>query len=182
MTNEFYTLPTPTAAHKEKRDKVAIIKREVERPRWANTPRIGIVYSAENWSLVEPLVNDLRYELTDNYHFSPINIKITQVESIHEIPMFIGHYHQRSDIVFAIGIALKSSPLFEGRLVSLLNERICAFSVPTRPLVFDLVLVRDDEEQLLSHMQLLEKQGLTMAETWARRAIDACTMLSKTVS
>ncbi|KAJ1721848.1 hypothetical protein LPJ53_003668 [Coemansia erecta] len=174
MTNEMYT--PPSAPSSGRRDKARLHRREVERPRWANPPRIGLVYSAENWALIEPLVNELRYELTDNYHFSPVNIRITQVESVHEIPLFISHSHQRSDIVFALGVALKSSPVYEQRLVDQLTQRIAAINVPGRLPVFDCIMVRDDE----MHAQAdVEGGSIEIVESWARRAIDTYVMLCK---
>ncbi|KAJ2723667.1 hypothetical protein GGI07_002462 [Coemansia sp. Benny D115] len=186
MTYESYLPPASGSSASlssgscERRDKVPLLRRDPERPRWSTAPRIGIVYSAENWHLIEPLVNDLRYELADNYHFSPINIKITQTECIHDIPVYISHSHQRSEIVFALGVVLRSSPLYEQRLVDVLTQRLSAISVPGRLPVFDYILVRDSGEQLEEQIRsLAESRSEGFAEAWARRAIDTYAMLSK---
>ncbi|KAJ2370270.1 hypothetical protein IW150_004960 [Coemansia sp. RSA 2607] len=174
MTNEQYT--SPPSSSNGRPEKARLHRREVERPRWTSPPRVGLVYSAENWALIEPLVNELRYELTDNYNFSPVNIRITQTESIHEIPLFISHSHQRSDIVFALGVALKSSATYEQRLVDQLTQRIAAISAPGRLPVFDCIMVRDDE----MHAQAKgDAERMEIVQSWARRAIDTYVMLCK---
>ncbi|KAJ2850814.1 hypothetical protein IWW36_001629 [Coemansia brasiliensis] len=170
---------TREAQGDSKRERVAVLRREVERPRWNSPPRIGIVYSAENWAQIEPLINDLRYELTENYHFSPINIKMTQTESIYDIPLFVNHLHQRSDIVFALGAVFQSSPMYEQRLVDAISQRISAIPMPGRLPVFDCILVRDSPKQLEAQIGSLAASGTSMASAWARRAIDTYTMMTK---
>ncbi|KAJ1740193.1 hypothetical protein LPJ55_001433 [Coemansia sp. RSA 990] len=162
-----------------RRERVAVLRREVERPRWNIPPRIGIVYSTENWKETETLINDLRYELTENYHFSPINIKMTQTESIHDIPQFVNHLHQRSDIVFALGVVFQTSPMYEQRLVDGITQRISAIPMPGRLPVFDCILVRDSPKQLMEQAARLKSAGTSMAGEWARRAIDTYTMMTK---
>ncbi|KAJ2785138.1 hypothetical protein H4R18_000726 [Coemansia javaensis] len=166
--------------------RVPILRREAERPRWTKPPQVAVVYSAENWAQVEPLVNDLRYELTERYHFSPFSIKITQAESVHDIPQYITTLHQRSDIVFALGVVFRSAPVFEQRLVDLTTRRIGDISVPNRPAVFDCILVRDDPAHLADHLAALAAKPpaagcTTMAAVWARRAVDTYTMLGRTI-
>ncbi|KAJ2749957.1 hypothetical protein IWQ56_007127 [Coemansia nantahalensis] len=156
-------------------DRPAILLRDVERPRWSSPPRVGIVYSAENWSHAEPLVNDLRYELAEHYGFSPVSFKVTQAESVHEIPLYIGHLHQRSDFVFAVGVVFRSAPDFEQRLVDQTTRRIGDIAVPGRLPVFDCLLVRDSAKHLDLHLAA----GPRFAATWARRAIDAYNMMSR---
>ncbi|KAJ2910872.1 hypothetical protein GGI21_000424 [Coemansia aciculifera] len=161
-----------------KRTMVPIILREIEqRPDLLSHARIGIVYSVENWDLVEPLVNELRYELHEKYQVNIFNIKLTQTESIHEIPLFISRFHQRSELIFAIGVELMSSPTYEPRLVDLLTRRIDALAScdSTRRLpVFDCILVRESREQLDNQIQ-----AISFAESWARRSIDAFTALPR---
>ncbi|KAJ2595355.1 hypothetical protein GGF39_003858 [Coemansia sp. RSA 1721] len=159
-------------------ERVAIRRRAPERPQRHTAPKIGIVYSVEYWSLVEPLVNELRYELSEKYQYSPINIKVTQTESIHDIPTFITNLHQRSELVFAVGVALKSSDLYEERLVDLLTQRISSIVVPGRLPVFDCILVRDSKEEVEG---LLEIQGGAsgLVEKWARRAMDTYAQMLK---
>ncbi|KAJ2452773.1 hypothetical protein EV183_002671 [Coemansia sp. RSA 2336] len=170
---------TSEAQGDSRRERVAVLRREVERPRWNSPPRIGIVYSAENWKEIEPLVNDLRYELTENYHFSPINIKVTQTESIHDIPLFVNHLHQRSDIVFALGVVFRMSPMYEQRLVDGTTQRIGTIPMSGRLPVFDCILVRDSPKQLAEQVGRLKGAGTSMAGEWARRAIDTYTMMTK---
>ncbi|KAJ1720625.1 hypothetical protein LPJ61_006136 [Coemansia biformis] len=160
-------------------ERVAILRREVDRPRWTSPPKVGIVYSAENWDLVAPLVNDLRYELTENYHFSPVSIRVTQAESIHDIPLYISHSHQRSDIVFALGVVFRSAPDYEQRLVDLVTQRIGAITVPARVPVFDCMLVRDSRKHLEAQLLAARDGSQRLAAIWARRAIDAYTMLTR---
>ncbi|KAJ1731297.1 hypothetical protein H4S06_006515 [Coemansia sp. BCRC 34490] len=160
--------------------KLPLLRRDYETPKWAGaSPRIGIVYSAENWSQVEPLVNELRYELTDNYSVSPISIKITQAESVHEIAIHAIHAHQRSDIVFAVGVVLRDSPLHQERLMELLTSRLGAASLPGRLPVFDCVLVKDSAAQLAADLARLEEDSTSAAKVWAKRAMDALAILSK---
>ncbi|KAJ1834243.1 hypothetical protein IWW55_004857 [Coemansia sp. RSA 2706] len=158
------------------RERVALVRREAERPRWTSAPRIGIVYSSENWAYVEALVNALRYELTEHYHFSPINIKLTQTESIHDIPLFVAHQHQRSDLVFALGVVFRHAPTFEPRLADAITQRIHAIPMPGRLPVFDCILVRDSEKQLDAHLAAVDDG---MPAVWARRAIDTYAMMTK---
>ncbi|KAJ2845113.1 hypothetical protein J3B02_004768 [Coemansia erecta] len=159
-------------------ERVPIRRREPERPQRHTAPKIGIVYSVENWDLIEPLVNELRYELSEKYQYSPINIRVTQAESIHDIPAFIINLHQRSELVFALGVALKTSETFEQRLVDLLTQRISSIGVPGRLPVFDCILVRDGRAQI---EKLLECMGGAsgLAETWARRAMDTYAQMLK---
>ncbi|KAJ2348379.1 hypothetical protein GGF43_004581, partial [Coemansia sp. RSA 2618] len=160
--------------------RVAVLRREVERPRWNSPPRVGIVYSAENWEHIERLVNDLRYELTENYHFSPINIKLTQAESILDIPLYVSHLHQRSDIVFALGVVFRASPVYEQRLVDAVTQHIAAIPMHGRLPVFDCILVRDSPKQLEAHKAALaEAGGSGIAAVWAKRAIDTYAMMAK---
>ncbi|KAJ2616339.1 hypothetical protein H4S08_000833 [Coemansia sp. RSA 1365] len=163
----------------ETRERAALLRREIEQPRWTNPPNVGIVFSSENWDQIEPLVNDLRYELTDHYNFSPINIKVTQTESIIDIPLYVNHFHHRSDIVFALGVMYRTSPDYEQRLVDLFTERISATSSPGRLPVFDCILVRDNQKQLEAQLGVMANAESSMASGWARRAIDAYMMLSK---
>ncbi|KAJ2077882.1 hypothetical protein H4R24_004848 [Coemansia sp. RSA 988] len=163
-------------------ERAALLRREMEQPRWTNPPRVGIVYSSENWDQIKQLVNDLRYELTDHYSFSPINIKVTQSESIIDIPQYVNHSHQRSDIIFALGVVYRASPEYEQRLVDLFTERIGAASLPGRLPVFDCVLVRDNQKQLDAHINAMADSNSSMASMWARRAIDTYNMLSKSPS
>ncbi|KAJ2792980.1 hypothetical protein H4R20_006689 [Coemansia guatemalensis] len=173
------TVEAETFEAAETCERAPLLRREVERPRWTNPPRVGIIYSSENWDQIEPLVNDLRYELTDQYNFSPINIKTTQTESIIDIPLYVNHFHQRSDIVFALGVVYRASPEYEQRLVDLFTERIGAASPPGRLPVFDCVLVRDNQKQLDAHINAMADVNSSMASMWARRAIDTYMMLSK---
>ncbi|KAJ2683084.1 hypothetical protein H4R19_007039 [Coemansia spiralis] len=154
----------------------AVLLRDVERPRWSTPPKVGIVYSAENWAQAEPLINELRYELTENYHFSPVSIKLTQAESMHEIPLYIGHTHQRSDIVFAVGVVFRSAPEFEQRLADQTTRRIADITVPGRLPVFDCLLVRDSPKHFDLHLAAATPR---LAAIWARRAIDAYNMMSR---
>ncbi|KAJ2503077.1 hypothetical protein GGH96_000520 [Coemansia sp. RSA 1972] len=158
------------------RDRVPVLRREVERPRWNSPPRVGIVYSAENWDHIEPLVNSLRYELTDNFHFSPINIKLTQAESIYDIPLYVSHLHQRSEIVFVLGVVFRTSPTFEQRLVDALTQHVAAIPMIGRLPVFDCIMVKDSEKQLRAHIEAVDGG---FASVWAKRAIDTYTMMAK---
>ncbi|KAJ1800508.1 hypothetical protein LPJ59_001048 [Coemansia sp. RSA 2399] len=158
--------------------RLPILRRNVETPKWAMTsPRIGIVYSAENWDHIEPLVNDLRYELTDHYGVSPVSIKITQAESVHDLPMYVAHSHQSSDVVFALGVVFRDAPLHQDRLVDLLTRRLGSIGMPGRLPVFDCILVKDSHKQLGADIA-----SLSVGKVWARRAMDALAMLSRPVS
>ncbi|KAJ2442983.1 hypothetical protein GGF42_006782 [Coemansia sp. RSA 2424] len=163
------------------RDMQPIILREIEQRAWMNQPRIGIVHTVENWDLVERLVNELRYELKDRFHINVFNVKMTQAESIHEIPLYIARMHTHSEIIFAVGVELMSSPTYEPRLVDLLTRRIDAVGVGRRLPVFDCILVRESREQLEHQMQALSDRGSCIAESWARRGIDAYTALCRGV-
>ncbi|KAJ2158887.1 hypothetical protein GGF46_003432 [Coemansia sp. RSA 552] len=158
-------------------ERVEVIKREVGRPRWTTAPRVGIVYSAENWECISALVNDLRYELTTQYNFSPLNIKLTQTEDIMDIALYATHLHQRSDIVFALGVVYEDSPLFERRLVDTATQRIATMPMPGRIPIFDCIVVRESKKQLDAQIKAMGKPGF--AGHWARRAIDACMITSK---
>ncbi|KAI8323774.1 hypothetical protein GQ54DRAFT_257777 [Martensiomyces pterosporus] len=173
------TFDTPAVPAADRRHKLSLIRREVERREWTKPPRIGYVYAAENWDDVEMLVNDLRYELMDAYNFSPINMKTTQTESIYDIPLFINHSHHRSDIVFALGVVYKDSPMYDQRLVDMVTQRLSALSMPGRVPVFDCILIRDNRQHLQTHLAQLEENGTSFAKIWASRAIDTYNILSK---
>ncbi|KAJ2835717.1 hypothetical protein FBU31_001546 [Coemansia sp. 'formosensis'] len=152
-----------------------ILLREIKEQVWARgEPRVAIVHTIENWDIVERLVNELRYELKNKYHMNVFNIKVTQSESIHEIPQYIARMHPRCQIIYAVGVEFKTSPLYEPRLVDLLTRRIDALSTDLKlPLpVFDCILVRESREQIEQQMQ-----GNCFAASWARRGIDAFNML-----
>ncbi|KAI9502404.1 hypothetical protein GGI25_004690 [Coemansia spiralis] len=155
------------------RTKLPLRRRAFEPPKWTTQPRIGIVYSVENFDIASGLVNDLRYELVDAYGLSPISIKITQAECVHDIPIYIGHMHQRCDLVFALGVVFRDDPLFEDRLMNLLTKRLV---VPAR-LVFDCVVVRDSRDRFVRDNAELGPAGF--AQLWARRAMDLFVMLAK---
>ncbi|KAJ2040163.1 hypothetical protein H4S04_007967, partial [Coemansia sp. S16] len=107
-----------------KREMLPISLREIEQRAWRpGQLRISIVYAIENWEYVERLVNELRYELKNKHQMNVLNIKIMQCESIHEIPQFIARLNSRSQIIYAVGVEFKTSPLYEPRLVDLLTRR-----------------------------------------------------------
>ncbi|KAJ2486083.1 hypothetical protein IWW37_005732 [Coemansia sp. RSA 2050] len=139
-----------------------------------NPPRIAIVYSTENWNIVERLVNELRYEFKDRYQISALNVKIGQSESIHEISHHIKRHYLRCQVIYAVGVVYKSSPHYEPRQMDLLTRRLDALSgSPKFPLlVIDCILVRESKEQL--EEQMLE---CGFAEVWAKRGVDAFNML-----
>ncbi|KAJ2741834.1 hypothetical protein GGI20_004907 [Coemansia sp. BCRC 34301] len=158
-------------------DMVPIIQREVGMHTHVPHPRIGIVYSVEHWDLVERLVNELRYELKNQFHINVLCIKLMQSESIHEIPLYVTRMQERNQIVFAVGVELMSSPGYEPRLVDLMTRRIDALSAGGRLPVFDCILVRESREMLERQMQILNDADSCFAESWAKRAIDAYTTL-----
>ncbi|KAJ2002751.1 hypothetical protein GGI04_002597 [Coemansia thaxteri] len=164
-----------------KSNHVPLVRRDLVYPEhWStNRPKVHIVFSVEHFDIAEKLVNDLRYELVEKHKFSPLNIRLTQAESIHEIPLYIARVSSRSDIVYAVGVELESEPTHEPRLLDLLTRRIDALTVKGCLPVFDCILVRQSRDQLLSQIQALEEQGSTLAATWARRGVDTYTALSR---
>ncbi|KAJ2349179.1 hypothetical protein GGH91_000968 [Coemansia sp. RSA 2671] len=139
-----------------------------------NKPRIAIVYSVENWDVVERLVNELRYEFRDTYHISALNVKTSQSQSIHEVPHHIRRHYSRCQVVYAIGVVYKSSPHFEPRLMDSLSRRLGALDNLPRLFVpvIDCILVRESKEQIEEDMQKCR-----FAEEWAKRGVDAFNML-----
>lgn len=158
-----------------KREIAPIILRKIEKRAWGpGQLRVSIVHTVEHWDIVERLVNELRYELKNKHLMNIFNIKLTQSESIHEIPQHIARLHSRSQIIYAVGVEFKTSPLYEPRLVDLLTHRLGALGGELKLAlpVFDCILVRDSQEQLEQQMQ-----GGCFAESWARRGIDAFNVL-----
>lgn len=146
-------------------------RKTMQQPPWATggsgnaRPKIRIVFSAEHWRLVEPLVNKLRYDLSENYYLSALDIQTTQTESIYDIPLFIQHHYPRSDIVFAVGVCLEDSPSYEKRLVDVFTQRLANLASPGRLPVFDCVLVRKTEP----HLRQIRVDLLPAI--WAKRAV-----------
>ncbi|ORX70996.1 hypothetical protein DL89DRAFT_267090 [Linderina pennispora] len=165
-------------AHGDSPVHVPLIRREVSKIDYSRPPRIGLVYSSENWDDMEALVNDLRYELTDTYNISPIQLKTTQAESIYDLPLFISHLNSRCDIVLALGVVYRNAPDYEPRLVTALTQRLSGTIISRIP-VFDCILVRQSRVQLEEHVKLLKSGGSGFGKIWASRAIDAFNVLSK---
>ncbi|KAJ1950917.1 hypothetical protein FBU59_000457 [Linderina macrospora] len=167
-----------TSDNHESPARVSLIRRPVSQPDCMRPPRIGLAYSSENWEDMESLVNDLRYELTDTYNISPIQLKCTQTESILDLPLFISHLNGRCDIVLALGVVYKDAPEYEQRLVESLTQRLAGLAV-TRIPVFDCVLVRQNRRQLVEQVEALRERESGFGKIWAGRAIDAFNVLSK---